>query len=1190
MATVPVTGNQQTTSHLLASPLAQPLPGGLMVIPTLVSKDHSRRYIRVANLTQEDSHLPARTPIAVLHAVEPEEGHQQDITFTAGVKELVISKRPRAAQPPQPTSIPCPDFGGTADQRKRLQQLLDKHATAFTKDDSDLGYTDAVHHRIRTTDPKPVAQPYRRIPPHQFKEVQDHIRGLLAQTVIKESYSPYAAPVVIVRKKDGSIRLCVDYRRLNAKTVGDAYPLPRIQESFDALAGARFFSTLDLASGYHQIAMHPEDQHKTAFVTPMGLFEYTRMPMGLSSAPATFQRLMQATMSDFIFQFLLVYLDDLLVYSKTFEGHLQHLDHLLERIVQTGLKLRLDKCQFFRQQVHYLGHTISADGVSCEAGKVEAVRNWPVPSTTTELRSFLGFASYYRRFIHQFAKIAGPLHDLVAEGSRDSKKKASQISHLWEAKHQTAFNALKAALTSASVLGYADLAKPFILETDASHDGLSAILSQQQDGKQRVIAFASRRLRPTEKNEASYSSMKLEFLAMKWAITEKFRHYLIGANFTVLTDNNPLVHFRTAPLGALEQRWAAQLAQFNFSVQYRPGKSNPADALSRLPTSASDQATSTPQPKPLPRHSKSAVPRPSPRKSLGFHDEISTQSECSGGQRDNTEVFCERQALTTDSKGPDITTAGSKAAGYWTGSPVLPHLSPADLRQLQEQDPIIQPVIAAWPAKPPVIKDQRLRALVQQFPHLVQRDGVFYRQVTDPQHGPIEQLVLPSTLKPQVLTALHDNMGHQGNERTLALIRLRVYWPGMFDEVKHYVRNCERCTMGRLPTTLHTTTTPLLASRPLEVLAIDFTKLEPASDHRDNVLVMTDAFTKYTLAVPTRNQEAVTVAKVLVTEWFQRYGIPERIHSDQGRDFESRLVQLLCDNYGIKKTRTTPYHPQGNGQCERFNRSMHNLLRSLPPERKSRWPVYLPELVQAYNNTSHSTTGFSPHFLLFGQEPRLPVDDLLGRPAPAAVGVIDWVRQHHQRLQEAHRLAQRHMQQEATNRARYTDRRAADHTLHIGDHVYVRNRVVGRNKIQDFWRPQLHLVTARIPDRHVYRVIPLTGGPEKTVNRKDLQPATPPLDFCDDTPVPQPIMCSESDSERNSDSEGESDSDSESDSDVIWVVHPAVVPPTMVQENRDNVGAPQNIEVRPLPDPPQPAPRRSARLAQKKQGMTSNCT
>ena len=219
-------------------------------------------------------------------------------------------------------------------------------------------------------------------------EVQEHIKGLLAQNVIVESHSPYAAPVVIVRKKDGGIRLCVDYRRLSAKTVGDAYPLPRIQESFDALVGAQFFSTLDLASGYHQIAMHPDDQHKTAFVTPMGLFEYTRMPMGLSSAPATFQRLMQSTMSDFIFQSCSCTWTICWCTPRRFDEHLAHLDRLLQRIIDAGLKLKMDKCQFLRRQVHYLGHTVSAEDVSCEAGKVEAVKNWPVPATTTALRSF----------------------------------------------------------------------------------------------------------------------------------------------------------------------------------------------------------------------------------------------------------------------------------------------------------------------------------------------------------------------------------------------------------------------------------------------------------------------------------------------------------------------------------------------------------------------------------------------------------------------------------------------------------------------------------------------------------------------------------------------------------------------------------------------------------------------------------
>ena len=275
-----------------------------------------------------------------------------------------------------------------------------------------------------------------------------------------ESHSPYAAPMVLVRKKDGSLRLCVDYRRLNLKTVGDAYQLPRIQESLDALVRAQYFSTLDLASGYHQISMDPRDQHKTAYTTPFVLYEYTRMPMGLASAPATFQRLMHATMSDFAFQFLFVYLDDHLVYSVTFDEHTEHLERLLQRVTETGLKLKASKCQFLRHEVPHFGHTISADGVSCKSGKLECVQNWPTPTTTKELRSFLGFASYYRRFISGFARIAGPLHNLVSEGAKRSKRRAAYVSRLRGPKHQEAFESMKGALTTAPVLGYVDYTKP----------------------------------------------------------------------------------------------------------------------------------------------------------------------------------------------------------------------------------------------------------------------------------------------------------------------------------------------------------------------------------------------------------------------------------------------------------------------------------------------------------------------------------------------------------------------------------------------------------------------------------------------------------------------------------------------------------------------------------------------------------
>ena len=245
--------------------------------------------------------------------------------------------------------------------------------------------------------------------PRDFHEVKAHIQDLLTKGVVKPSHRPYAAPVVVVRKKNGSVRLCVDYRRLNSKTIKDAYPLPRIEESFNVLAGAKYFTTLDPASGYHQIAMDPKDQDKTAFTTPFGLFEYTSMPLGLTGAPATFQRLMDGVMSDFLFNFLLAYLDDLLIFSQSFDDHLQHLEKILQKLSETGLKLNLEKCQLLRPD----GHTISAKGVSCQDEKTEVVRKWPVPHTTKELRSFLGFAGYYRRFVKHYARIAGPLHQLA---------------------------------------------------------------------------------------------------------------------------------------------------------------------------------------------------------------------------------------------------------------------------------------------------------------------------------------------------------------------------------------------------------------------------------------------------------------------------------------------------------------------------------------------------------------------------------------------------------------------------------------------------------------------------------------------------------------------------------------------------------------------------------------------------------
>ena len=281
----------------------------------------------------------------------------------------------------------------------QLRELLRKYHDVFAWKDSELGFTDRVQHEIHLTQDTPVAQAYRRVPPSCLQEVRAHINDLLERKIISPSSSPYASPIVIVRKKSGELRLCVDYRKLNAVSRKDSFPLPRIDESLDALGGAQFFTSLDLASGYYQIKMADEDKAKTAFCCPFGLYEFNRMPFVLSGGPATCQLLMNSVMSEFIFSCLLVYLDDLLLYIQTFEQHLSSLEEVLQKLQEFGLKLTPDKCDLARKSVKFLGHLVSGDGIQTDPGKIQAITYWPQPKTASEIRSFLGLASYYRRFI-----------------------------------------------------------------------------------------------------------------------------------------------------------------------------------------------------------------------------------------------------------------------------------------------------------------------------------------------------------------------------------------------------------------------------------------------------------------------------------------------------------------------------------------------------------------------------------------------------------------------------------------------------------------------------------------------------------------------------------------------------------------------------------------------------------------------
>lgn len=912
-------------------------------------------------------------------------------------------------------------------QQGELQALFSKWGRVFADSDEDFGRTDMVQHQIPTGEAAPIRERFRPLPPAMYRDMKVLLAEMLESGVIRESTSPWAAPVVMVKKKDGSWRFCVDYRKLNAITHKDAFPLPRIEETLTTLTKSCWFSTLDLASGYWQVGMDPKDREKTAFTTPIGLYEFDRMPFGLCNAPATFQRLMQHCLSGQVTESVLVYLDDIIVYSPDFSSHLQHLDAVFARLWNHGLKLRPDKCKLLQKEVKFLGHVVDDRGVRPDPEKVSAVQECRIPATVRQVRAFLGLAGYYRRFIPGFAKMALPLNRLLA-GAPAAQTRTRKVE--WTSECQDAFVKLKAALTQAPVLAYADFSLPFVVYTDASNQGLGAVLAQVQGGRERVIAYASRSLHPTERNDSNYSSFKLELLALKWAVTEKFKDYLMGVKFTVFTDNNPVAHLRTAQLGATEQRWVAKLSAFDFDVKYRAGRENVnADALSRLPRSSA----------------------------------VIEQVEA--------------EVMESIPSGLD----GSHE----------------DWFHAQENDPDLREVRAAVYMGRPPSKVERVnlpvgvRRLLQHWRKLVVHQQVLCRHIIDP--GTCEerfQVVCPTARRKEVWECYHEATGHAGVERTLTCIRRHFFWPDMENEVREFQSGCVACSLQRDRTEVRAPLVPMTASFPLEVVGLDFLSLGRPEDTYQNILVMTDWFTHYAWAVPTRDQTALTTVKALWTHVISKFGCPMRFHADQGPNFEATVVRELCSLYGITKSRTTPYHPSGNGKTERLNQTLLNMLRTLSEEKQNRWPEFLPELLMAYNNMVHSVTGYTPAYLMFGRHCRLPADVVLDVISPQVPMIREeWVRSHHERLSQAFQLARKRTDVAANRSKVKYDRKATAEPLLPGERVWVRDRRrQGKGKLAGWWDPTVHVVIGQVGDTGVvYRVRPELGGKEKVLHRNALK-------------------------------------------------------------------------------------------------------
>ena len=762
---------------------------------------------------------------------------------------------------------------------------------------------------------KPTFQPSRyRYSPKEKEEIQSQVKELLRTSRVQSSTSPYGSPVLFVQKPDGSLRMCIDYRRLNKITIRNKYPLPRIDDLLDTLGASTVFSTLDLKSGYHQIRLQDSDIPKTAFNTPFGHYEFRVIPFGLTNAPSAFQSFMNDTLRPFLGQFCLVYLDDIIVFSKSEEEHTEHLRRVFTVLREKNLYVNPAKCTLFSKEVSYLGHIVSGDGLKADPRKTKVVQDWPTPQDKHDVRAFLGLANYFRRFIRNYSTIARPLTSLT----KDS------ISWHWDHPQERAFEQLKDALVSPPVLAMPDFSKPFTVECDASDVALGGILTQEG----RPVAYESRVLTSAERN---YDTRDRECLAVVHCY-QTWRCYLEGADSTCITDHHPLTHLSTQPkLNRRQVRWLEFLASFRPHITYRPGKANPADPLSRLcaVTTIHDR----------PPFFGSRVRGSEPRKSMRPNTTPRTCFVVAAG-RDNPIPL------------PEALSKEAFIAGY-------------------RSDPVY-----GDPTKLAPLLQERTRAGT---PLLREEDGLYFQGT---------KLVVPDCLKKQVLKDCHDSpmAGHMGTHKTMALIGSKFWWRNWRQDVTQYIRECPSCqVMKPLSGKKHGPLMPLrISNNPWESVSIDFmVGLPPTTRGVDTLMVFVDRLTKMVHLVPTtKNYDAQSCAEAFLTHVWRLHGIPKEFVTDRDKVWTSTFHKELCNLIGTDRCLTTAFHPESDGQVERMNRIVQQVLRHYVSPCADNWDLLLPIVEFAINSAKQESTGASPFQLNYGFNPSSPLDRELEIIAP----------------------------------------------------------------------------------------------------------------------------------------------------------------------------------------------------------------
>ena len=838
----------------------------------------------------------------------------------------------------------------TDEDRSNFKELCNKYTDIFSRSSEDIGHTPLLKMDIDTGDSPPVCQRPYSLPLKHVEWVTKELEILEKAGVISRSVSPWASPIVIVPKKSEPgepprRRMCVDYRVLNsllppvnkahskAKGILTLVPLPKIDEIYAQLKGSKVYSAIDMRSGYFHLGLSNDAKPKTAFVPggPHGAkYEFNRCPFGLSQAPAYFQRLIHEVLKGITFAF--GYLDDILIFSPDNKTHLEHLELVFQRLREADLKLKASKCNFFKKHIQYLGHLVSGEGIEPLPEKLEAVRKMPPPTTPKEVRQFLGLVGYYRKFVPKFADIARPLTNLTK----------LDIPYEWTTRCQEAFEFLKEMLLKEPILKYPDPSKPYTLFTDASKFAWACVLTQEYehefDGKKRKILHPITYMSGLFKgSQVNWATLTKEAYAI-YVSVKKLDHYIQDAEVTLRSDHLPLKSFlQKNTLNTKVNNWAIDITSRcrNIQFEYIKGiKNTLADTMSRL-IEITPEIEQEPEP---------------PGQEFGYDifetlEPIETTTHYINELKE--EIQIKQEAIPDD---------------------LLPivDLTESQLEDIQMKDKFIKNIV------------NRLVAKQQPEGKSYYLEGKLLKKYIYDNKQRFEVTVVSPNCAPLLLNLAHDQLGHNGTARTYMLLKRTYYWKGMKTDISNYVKQCKLCQKQNILPVKYVSGHFSAPMAPMEFISMDLIgDFTPSSKGNKYALTVICMLTGYTFCTPIPSKKASDVITAYIDNVYSKFGGSKKILSDNGTEFKNQLFEKIAKELGVEfKCYTAPYHPQSNGRIEGF----HHFLKSCMTKHISttmEWDQVVHLATAAYNFFPNEHSKESPFFLMFGRDPRVPLNTLL---------------------------------------------------------------------------------------------------------------------------------------------------------------------------------------------------------------------